>query len=72
MKQLFVHLARTAMTPFATQIMIDNQAALTNTGPGWHGGLADPERDPGQNHQQGGGDVRLQNKEQHISPQGKV
>lgn len=45
---------------------------LTNTGPSGDRGLADPERDPGENHQQNGGNIRLQDKEQHISAQCKM
>lgn len=45
---------------------------LTNAGPSWHRGLADPERDPGQNHQQNGGNIRLQDEEEHISAQCKM
>lgn len=45
---------------------------LTNAGPSWNRGLADPERDPGEDHQQNGGNIRLQDKEQHISAQSKM
>lgn len=45
---------------------------LTDTRPSWHWRLADPERDPGQNHQQNGRNVRLQDKEQYVSTQCKM
>lgn len=44
----------------------------TDAGPGRNRGLADPERHPGENHQQDGGNIRLQDKEQHVSTQCKV
>lgn len=45
---------------------------LTNAGPSRYRGLADPERDPGQNHQQNGGNIRLQDEEQDVSTQCKM
>lgn len=45
---------------------------LTDAGPSWDRRLADPERHPGQHHQEGGGNVGLQDEEQHIPTQGKV
>lgn len=45
---------------------------LTNAGPGWYRGLADPEWDPGENHQESWGNICFQDKEQHVSAQCKM
>ena len=37
-------------------------AIQTDAGSGWNRGLADPEGHPGEDHQQGGGNVGLQDK----------
>lgn len=46
--------------------------ALTNASPSWNRRLADPERDPGENHQQNGRNICLQDEEQHVSTQCKM
>lgn len=34
--------------------------------------LADPKGDPGEDHQQNGGNIRLQDEEEHVPAQGEV
>ena len=47
-------------------------AIQTDAGSGWNRGLADPEGHPGEDHQQGGGNVGLQDEEQDVPTEGKV
>ena len=56
------------------KLAIQEQAVAiqTDAGSGWNRGLADPERHPREDHQQGGGNVGLQDEEQDVPTESKV